>query len=147
MFCGTYQFFSHKYYIFILYEVPFLVYEACQSEGNLPYSTQEKPNKSIHCTKRTCSLIDKPANTLHLLFFENSSVYSESLVLKCQYSMLSVTTAWRILRLRMEEMASYSFFTLALNWGNWSVSYPSCALPTEKDPQYPLDRRLGEPQS
>jgi hypothetical protein len=42
---------------------------------------------------------------------------------------------------------AYSFLPWALEWGEWSTSRPSCALPPGKDPQYALDRRLGGPQS
>jgi hypothetical protein len=40
-----------------------------------------------------------------------------------------------------------SFSTSALNGGEWSASRPGRALPPGKDPRYPLDRRLGGPQS
>jgi hypothetical protein len=43
--------------------------------------------------------------------------------------------------------SSYSFSTSALDRGEWSASRPGRALPRGKDPQYPLDRRLGGPQS
>jgi hypothetical protein len=43
--------------------------------------------------------------------------------------------------------SSYSFLTLALDGDQMSASRPGRALPLEKDPQYPLDRRLGRPQS
>jgi hypothetical protein len=43
--------------------------------------------------------------------------------------------------------SSYSFLTLALDGGEWSASHPGHALHQGKDPQYPLDRRLGGPQS
>jgi hypothetical protein len=36
--------------------------------------------------------------------------------------------------------------TSALDGGEWSASTPA-ALPPGKEPQYPLDRRLGGPQS
>jgi hypothetical protein len=38
--------------------------------------------------------------------------------------------------------SSYSFSTSALDGGEWSASRP-----WGKDPQYPLDRKLGGPQS
>jgi hypothetical protein len=41
----------------------------------------------------------------------------------------------------------YSLTTSALDGGEWSVSRPGGDLTPGKDPQYPLDRRLGEPQS
>jgi hypothetical protein len=37
---------------------------------------------------------------------------------------------------------AYSFLPWALEWGEWSTSRPSCALPLGKDPRYALDRRL-----
>jgi hypothetical protein len=44
--------------------------------------------------------------------------------------------------------SSYSYLTSALDGGEWSASHPSRALyPQGKDPWYPLDRRLGGPQS
>jgi hypothetical protein len=43
--------------------------------------------------------------------------------------------------------SSYSFLTSALDGGEWSGSRPGLALPRGKDPRYPLDRRLGGPQS
>jgi hypothetical protein len=42
--------------------------------------------------------------------------------------------------------SSYSFSTSALDGGEWSVSRPGRALPPGNDAQYPLYRRLGEPQ-
>jgi hypothetical protein len=45
-----------------------------------------------------------------------------------------------------EEYRAYSFLT-RLDAGKWSASRPGCALPPGKEPQYPLDRRLGGPQS
>jgi hypothetical protein len=43
---------------------------------------------------------------------------------------------------------SYSFATLALDVCEWSASRPGRALaPGGKGPRYPLDRRLGGPQS
>jgi hypothetical protein len=41
----------------------------------------------------------------------------------------------------------YSFLTSALDGGEWSASRLGRALPPGKNPRYPLDRRLGEPQS
>jgi hypothetical protein len=41
---------------------------------------------------------------------------------------------------------SYTFFTSALDGGEWSVSRPGRALPPGKGPRYPLYRRLGRPQ-
>jgi hypothetical protein len=58
---------------------------------------------------------------------------------------LSHYTPWR--RLGGEDVYYYSFLTSALNGGEWSASRPSRALPQGKDPRYPLDRRLGGPQS
>jgi hypothetical protein len=43
--------------------------------------------------------------------------------------------------------SSYSFLTLALDGDQMSASRPGRALPLGKDHQYPLDRRLGRPQS
>jgi hypothetical protein len=43
--------------------------------------------------------------------------------------------------------SSYSFMTSALDGGEWSVSLPGRALPPGEGPPYPLDRRLGGPQS
>jgi len=36
---------------------------------------------------------------------------------------------------------------LALNGGGWSASCPNCFTPRERVPWYPLDKRLGGPQS
>jgi hypothetical protein len=36
---------------------------------------------------------------------------------------------------------------LGIRWGEWSASRLGRALPPEKDPLYPLYRRLGGPQS
>jgi hypothetical protein len=41
----------------------------------------------------------------------------------------------------------YSFLTSTLDGGEWSASCPGRALSPGKDPQYPLYRRLGGPQS
>jgi hypothetical protein len=46
-----------------------------------------------------------------------------------------------------EKYSSYSFMTSTLDEGQWSASRPGRALPTGKGPRYPLDRRLGGPQS
>jgi len=46
-----------------------------------------------------------------------------------------------------EKYSSYSFLTSALDGGEWSASRPGRALPLGKDLRYPLDRRLGGPQS
>jgi hypothetical protein len=46
-----------------------------------------------------------------------------------------------------EEVQLYSFLTSALDGGEWSASRPCRALPWGKDPRYPLNRRLGGPQS
>jgi hypothetical protein len=43
--------------------------------------------------------------------------------------------------------SSYSFFTSALDGGEWSASSPGRALTPGRDPCYPLDRRLGGPQN
>jgi hypothetical protein len=43
--------------------------------------------------------------------------------------------------------SSYSLLTSALDGGEWSASRPGRALPRGKDPQYPLYRRLGGPQT
>jgi hypothetical protein len=43
--------------------------------------------------------------------------------------------------------SSYTFTTSALDGGEWSASCPGLALPPGKDPQCPLDRRLGGSQS
>jgi hypothetical protein len=43
--------------------------------------------------------------------------------------------------------SSYPFLTSALDGGEWSASRPGRALPPGKEPRYPLDRRLGGPQS
>jgi hypothetical protein len=49
--------------------------------------------------------------------------------------------------LRRRGYSSHSSMTLALKWGEWSASHPGHALLLGKGPQYPLDRRLGGPQS
>jgi hypothetical protein len=43
--------------------------------------------------------------------------------------------------------SSYSFLTSALDGCEWSASRPGRALPAGKNLRYPLDRRLGGPQS
>jgi hypothetical protein len=45
------------------------------------------------------------------------------------------------------KYSSCSFLTLALDGGKWSASRHGRAFPRGKDPRYPLDRRLGGPQS
>jgi hypothetical protein len=48
---------------------------------------------------------------------------------------------------RERRYSSYSYyFTSALDRGEWSASRPGRALPPG-DPRYPLDGRLGGPQS
>jgi hypothetical protein len=41
----------------------------------------------------------------------------------------------------------HTFLTSALDGGEWLVSMPPPLYPQDKSPQYPLDRRLGGPQS
>jgi hypothetical protein len=41
----------------------------------------------------------------------------------------------------------HTFLTLALAGGEWSASCPGRFTPWERAPHYPLDRRLGGPQS
>jgi hypothetical protein len=43
--------------------------------------------------------------------------------------------------------SSLPFTTTALDGDEWSASLPGCALPPGKGPRFPLDRRLGGPQS
>jgi hypothetical protein len=43
--------------------------------------------------------------------------------------------------------SSYSFTTLALDGGERSASHPVALYTWGEDPRYPLDRRLGGPQS
>jgi hypothetical protein len=54
------------------------------------------------------------------------------------------TLWWRLGEMRY---SSYSFLTSALDGGEWSASRSGRSLPRGKDPQYPLYRRLGGPQS
>jgi hypothetical protein len=42
---------------------------------------------------------------------------------------------------------SYSVLTSALHVDKWSASRPDRSLAPGMDPRYPLDRRLGGPQS
>jgi hypothetical protein len=55
-------------------------------------------------------------------------------------------TSW-MAHLGERRYSSYSFLTSALEGGKWSASRPGSALPPEKEPRYPLYRRLGGPQS
>jgi hypothetical protein len=48
---------------------------------------------------------------------------------------------------RGEEYSSYSFLTSALDGVSGQRHAPDVLYPRDKDPQYPLDRRLGGPQS
>jgi hypothetical protein len=43
--------------------------------------------------------------------------------------------------------SSYSFTTSALDRASGQRHAPAALYPREKDPRYPLDRRLGGPQS
>jgi hypothetical protein len=45
------------------------------------------------------------------------------------------------------DVQTHLFLTLALVGGEWSASRPGCFTPGERAPLYPLDRRLGGPQS
>jgi hypothetical protein len=45
------------------------------------------------------------------------------------------------------EVYLHAFLTSALDGGQWSASRPSRFTPREGAPRYPLDRRLGGPQS
>jgi hypothetical protein len=45
------------------------------------------------------------------------------------------------------KCSAYSFLTSALDGSEQSASCPSCPLPLGKDHRYPLDRKLGGPQS
>jgi hypothetical protein len=56
-------------------------------------------------------------------------------------------TPWRFLG-GDRKYSSYSFLTSALEGSKWSVSHSGRALPPGKGPPcYPMDRRLGGPQS
>jgi hypothetical protein len=46
-----------------------------------------------------------------------------------------------------EGYSSYSFSTSALDGGEWSASRSGRAISPGKGPWYPLERRLGGPQS
>jgi hypothetical protein len=46
-----------------------------------------------------------------------------------------------------EEMYLILILDLGTRWGEWSASRSDRALPLEKDPRYPLDRKLGASQS
>jgi hypothetical protein len=48
---------------------------------------------------------------------------------------------------RERKYSSYSFLTLVLVGGEWSVSQPGHALAPGKGHRYPVDRRLGGPQN
>jgi hypothetical protein len=48
---------------------------------------------------------------------------------------------------RGEEIQLLLILDLGIRWDDLSASHPGCALLTGKDPRYPLDRRLGGPQS
>jgi hypothetical protein len=54
-------------------------------------------------------------------------------------------TPWR--RLGDRRYSSYPFSTLALDKSEWSTPRPGHALSPGKDPRYPLNSRLGGPQS
>jgi len=47
---------------------------------------------------------------------------------------------------RGAKVQFYSFFKAALGGGEWLTSRPGCLTPG-KEPQYPLNKRLGEPHS
>jgi hypothetical protein len=73
--------------------------------------------------------------------FEITTALNSFLMLKLK---LSYYTPWRSLGERM--YSSYSFPVSAVDES--SQSYAQAALsPRGKDPRYPLDRRLGGPQS
>jgi hypothetical protein len=75
--------------------------------------------------------------------FEINTVLNSFLMLKLKLN-LSHYTPWRSLGERM--YSSYSFSVSAVDGS--SQSYAQAALsPRGKDPTYPLDRRLGGPQS
>lgn len=56
---------------------------------------------------------------------------------------LSVSKAWR--HIWGAEIQHRSFFTLALDGNEWSASRAGRFIPRQ-EPQYPLCRRLGQPQ-
>jgi hypothetical protein len=47
----------------------------------------------------------------------------------------------------MAELQLYAYLTLAVNGDGWLASYPGCFHHSGKNAQYPLDGRLGGPQS
>jgi hypothetical protein len=53
------------------------------------------------------------------------------------------TMSWR--RLGGDEVQLLLIFDLSTRWGDWSASRPGRGVPSEKDPLYPLYRRLGGP--
>jgi hypothetical protein len=46
-----------------------------------------------------------------------------------------------------EDVYLLLILDLGTRWGEWSASRPGRALPPGKVPRYPLDRRLGGPES
>jgi hypothetical protein len=57
-------------------------------------------------------------------------------------------SSYRHVGAKRERMySSYTFLTSVLDGVTWSAFRPGHALPLGNDPQYPLDRRLGGPQS
>jgi hypothetical protein len=67
-----------------------------------------------------------------------------SLRVKSKAKQSRYTPWWR---LGERRYSSYSLLTSALDGGEWSASRLCRALPRGKDPRYPLNRRLGGPQS
>jgi hypothetical protein len=47
----------------------------------------------------------------------------------------------------IEDVQLLLIHDLVTKWGEWSASRPAALYPREKDPRYPLCRRLGGPQS
>jgi hypothetical protein len=66
-------------------------------------------------------------------------------LLQCVEVKQSRYTPWR--RLRERKYSFYSFLTSALDRVSGLRQAPAALYPRGKDPGYPLDRRLGGPQS
>jgi hypothetical protein len=80
-----------------------------------------------------------------LLYYVPSSLFTSCTAHYQLKLKLSHYTPWR--RLGERRYSSYSFSTSALDGGEWSASCCGRALTSGKGRRYPLDRRLGGPQS
>jgi hypothetical protein len=114
---------------------------------------------SLGCTDQSVSAGDSLFPGYSLRYVQGFTTFSRrsktSFTLVCRIAGCKIMNDDKIKAVPLHAMmclgerkySSYSFLTSALGGSERSASRPGRALPRGKDPRYPLDRRLGGPQS